>query len=187
MGTTVQSIAGRANPADGPHPHPGPGQPLFGQRGGNWPQQPPQHSVESPEATFTTPAQNGGVFNSHAQALGPPFDNHGPGHPPRMANQAPAGAPGPVAQPPRNTHTPTPGAGPGLNGSGAQQGGLERRGPVEFNHAISYVNKIKVSCRSISPSLFPLAHFNGLKLRPPFHMLRFQNIHTLFEAFVLKG
>ena len=31
---------------------------------------------------------------------------------------------------------------PGLSGS---QLGLEKRGPVEFNHAISYVNKIKVS------------------------------------------
>jgi paired amphipathic helix protein Sin3a len=32
--------------------------------------------------------------------------------------------------------------------AGVQQvmtnGGLEKRGPVEFNHAISYVNKIKV-------------------------------------------
>ncbi|KAL2754998.1 hypothetical protein ACRALDRAFT_2042819 [Sodiomyces alcalophilus JCM 7366] len=144
MGTTVQSIAGRGNPADGPHPHPGPGQPLFAQRGGNWPQQPPQHGVESPEATFSTPVQNSGVFNNHAQALGAPFDNHGPGHPPRMVNQPPVGAPGPAAQPPRTTHTPTPGAGPGMNGNNAQQGGaLERRGPVEFNHAISYVNKIK--------------------------------------------
>ncbi|KAF1949433.1 hypothetical protein CC80DRAFT_271756 [Byssothecium circinans] len=37
--------------------------------------------------------------------------------------------------------------GPGLNGivAGAQMGGAgaEKRGPVEFNHAISYVNKIK--------------------------------------------
>lgn len=40
---------------------------------------------------------------------------------------------------------------PGLNGAsaGMQQagpnGGIEKRGPVEFNHAISYVNKIKAS------------------------------------------
>lgn len=43
----------------------------------------------------------------------------------------------------------TPLAGQVLNGVGqiAQGGGLgaEKRGPVEFNHAISYVNKIKVS------------------------------------------
>jgi hypothetical protein len=44
------------------------------------------------------------------------------------------GHPGPA----RNAQTPTPG---GMNGGGAQ---LEKRGPVEFNHAISYVNKIKV-------------------------------------------
>ena len=30
-------------------------------------------------------------------------------------------------------------------GAGGQDGGMEKRGPVEFNHAISYVNKIKVS------------------------------------------
>ena len=37
---------------------------------------------------------------------------------------------------------------PALNGAGAPMmvnGGMEKRGPVEFNHAISYVNKIKVS------------------------------------------
>lgn len=42
----------------------------------------------------------------------------------------------------------TPMAGQALNGvvQGAQGGvGAEKRGPVEFNHAISYVNKIKVS------------------------------------------
>lgn len=42
----------------------------------------------------------------------------------------------------------TPSAGQALNGvaQGAQGGvGAEKRGPVEFNHAISYVNKIKVS------------------------------------------
>jgi paired amphipathic helix protein Sin3a len=37
--------------------------------------------------------------------------------------------------------------------AGVQQvmtnGGLEKRGPVEFNHAISYVNKIKVCARPI--------------------------------------
>jgi paired amphipathic helix protein Sin3a len=43
----------------------------------------------------------------------------------------------------------TPALGQVLNGvaPGAQLGGVggEKRGPVEFNHAISYVNKIKVS------------------------------------------
>ena len=42
-------------------------------------------------------------------------------------------------------------SGMGGAGAGMQQGlqaGLEKRGPVEFNHAISYVNKIKVSPRT---------------------------------------
>ena len=51
----------------------------------------------------------------------------------------------------------SPGQGPSLTqpmnslagvGSGVLQGSqadLNKRGPVEFNHAISYVNKIKVS------------------------------------------
>ena len=32
------------------------------------------------------------------------------------------------------------------------QSGLEKRGPVEFNHAISYVNKIKVNIRAVPAS-----------------------------------
>lgn len=31
-----------------------------------------------------------------------------------------------------------------MGGGPAQQAGMEKRAPVEFNHAISYVNKIKV-------------------------------------------
>jgi paired amphipathic helix protein Sin3a len=39
-----------------------------------------------------------------------------------------------------------PASGPGaVNGGAANPANMERRGPVEFNHAISYVNKIKVS------------------------------------------
>ena len=38
--------------------------------------------------------------------------------------------------------------GAGSGASPAAQSGLEKRGPVEFNHAISYVNKIKVWSRS---------------------------------------
>lgn len=42
----------------------------------------------------------------------------------------------------------------GLNG--AQQGSAngDKRGPVEFNHAISYVNKIKVSLESLITGRF---------------------------------
>ncbi|KAM0533108.1 hypothetical protein ACHAPP_006274 [Verticillium nonalfalfae] len=150
MGTTVQSITGRVTQPDGPHAQPGAAQPLFGPRNngtGSWPQpqqpQLPQHSIESPEATFSTPVQNGAAAFGQAQGLGAPFDAQGPGHQ-RGPNQMPGNAPPVAGQPPRNAQTPTPQAGaPGVNGSAAQQAGLERRGPVEFNHAISYVNKIK--------------------------------------------
>ncbi|KAH6619265.1 hypothetical protein B0J18DRAFT_411575 [Chaetomium sp. MPI-SDFR-AT-0129] len=105
--------------------------------------QPPlPHGGESPETTFSVPAQNGSFPGSaHGQAA--PFD----GTSPIQQRSAPAnsnGTPLNHAPGPRNTQTPTPGAGPAsANGSTAQQGGLEKRGPVEFNHAISYVNKIK--------------------------------------------
>ncbi|UKZ75308.1 hypothetical protein TrVFT333_002986 [Trichoderma virens FT-333] len=99
MGTTVQSIAGRGPQPDG-HGLAVGGQPLFPERGSQW-QQRPQHSIESPEAAFSTPVQNGA--NLFVQAA-------------------------------------TQGA---VNGGAANPANMERRGPVEFNHAISYVNKIK--------------------------------------------
>lgn len=60
-----------------------------------------------------------------------------------------------TGEPVRHDHqqgSPVPDAA-GLPGGGAsnnmsmQQSQMEKRGPVEFNHAISYVNKIKVRCR----------------------------------------
>lgn len=146
MGTTVQSIAGRGSQGDGSHPQGG-AHTIFGGRGGNWQQTQPQHSIESPDATFSTPAQNPGGPFSQGPGLGAPFDGQGPGQPGQRGANAQNNAPPSAAasQPPRNTHTPTPLGGPAVNGNAAQQAGLERRGPVEFNHAISYVNKIKVS------------------------------------------
>lgn len=131
MGTTMQQIAGsRSNAADGPTSA---ASSLFQDRGGQW--QRPQRSIESPEATFSTPLQNGS--NLLAVAQGTAFDNAQ-----RNAAQAPAGAP--TSQPnARNAHTPTPGAG-APNGNVAAQNPMNAKGPVEFNHAISYVNKIKV-------------------------------------------
>ncbi|KYK57597.1 histone deacetylase complex protein [Drechmeria coniospora] len=133
MGTTVQSIAGRGVQGDGP-----PGQPLFPDRGGQW-QQRPQHSIESPEANFSTPPQNGGSLFVQAAAQSGSFE----GAAQRTAAQvlgAAGAAGGPNA---RGAQTPVPAGGPGGVNGALNQANLERRGPVEFNHAISYVNKIK--------------------------------------------
>ncbi|KAL6852017.1 hypothetical protein J3F83DRAFT_757365 [Trichoderma novae-zelandiae] len=141
MGTTVQSIAGRAPQPDG-HGLAVGGQPLFPERGGQW-QQRPQHSIESPEAAFSTPVQNGANLFVQAATQGGAFDGPG-GHQQRNAPQIP-GSGGPPGGPnSRSAHTPMPASGPGaVNGGAANPANMERRGPVEFNHAISYVNKIK--------------------------------------------
>jgi hypothetical protein len=118
-----------------------------GQRPGNW-QQEPQHTIESPEA----------LFSPQNQSAGPAYGQNQAQHTNYEAQQAAAAAAhqqqqrgvsqltnavATLGHPPRNTQTPTPGGQAGMNGGGAQPG-LEKRGPVEFNHAISYVNKIKV-------------------------------------------
>ncbi|CAG8958414.1 hypothetical protein HYFRA_00011091 [Hymenoscyphus fraxineus] len=148
MGTTVQSITGngraalpdavmsQANPTGGYY--------SAQQRHGNWQQQ-PQHSIESPEA----------VFSPQNQSIAPAYNQNPTQHSSYEAQQAAAAAHqqqqrgvsqltnavATLGHPPRSTQTPTPGGQAGMNGGGQQ--GLEKRGPVEFNHAISYVNKIK--------------------------------------------
>ncbi|OAQ62617.1 paired amphipathic helix repeat domain-containing protein [Pochonia chlamydosporia 170] len=147
MGTTVQSIAGRGQ---GEHGGPGMSQPLFPERGSQWQQQQPpqsqqqqqqqrsQHSIESPEANFSTPVQNGASLFVQAAAQSGAFD--APGSSQRNAAQGQPGA----ANAPGSRQTPGPTSGPGGANVGAgNQANMERRGPVEFNHAISYVNKIK--------------------------------------------
>ncbi|KEY68337.1 hypothetical protein S7711_01116 [Stachybotrys chartarum IBT 7711] len=139
MGTTVQSIAGRG-PVES-HGPPGSGQGLFQDRGAHW-QQRPLHSIESPEATFSTPAQNGANLFVQAAAQALPFE--GPGVQQRSVAQMPVNTASANTPNARSAHTPTPTSGPAaVNGNAANQASLERRGPVEFNHAISYVNKIK--------------------------------------------
>lgn len=126
MGTTVQSIAGRGAPAIESHGPTSASQSGFGDRAGQWPQR-------SPESNFNTPAQNGGSLFVQAAAQSSAYDS--------SRAQGAGGAP-------RNSQTPVPGAGPaGANGSAANAANMERRGPVEFNHAISYVNKIKVDSK----------------------------------------
>lgn len=152
QGSTSFSIGGsRAPQLEPTQPTSGPGQAFLSARPGNWPPSTVQHSIESPEVAYSVPAQNGpaGFPGSNQNA---PFENASP----IQQRSVPAGQNGAVgthAGPaPRNAHTPTPTVAgqPNSNGSVAHQAIIEKRGPVEFNHAISYVNKIKVSA-------FPLA------------------------------
>lgn len=144
MGTTVQSITGtggRALPDSGlGTQNAGGGGYYSAQRqGGNW-QQVPQHSIESPEAVFSPQHQS--VGPAYTAATHNPFDAAAAAahqQQQRGVSQL-TNAVATLGHPPRNTQTPTPGQ-QAMNG-GAQPG-LEKRGPVEFNHAISYVNKIK--------------------------------------------
>lgn len=154
-GSTIHSIgASRSVPQDGLHAASGPGGAMH-MNPRSWPhqqqpqqqQQHVQHSVEGPDAPYGGPAQQfsqgpGGPFG-HGGAGSSMFD--GPrGHQGSLHGGPGGGPPGQAAQQtpvPRNTHTPAPNA--GSNGTAAQQGSGEKRGPVEFNHAISYVNKIK--------------------------------------------
>ena len=149
MGTTVQSITGSGRAL----PEASVGQAANGayygsQRPGNW-QQASQHGIESPESVFSPQNQSGA----------PPYNQNQAQHSSYEAQQAAAAAAhqqqqrgvsqltnavavaSTLGHPPRNAQTPTPQS--GMNGTGSQPG-LEKRGPVEFNHAISYVNKIKV-------------------------------------------
>ena len=155
MGTTVQSItgAGRALPDAVMGSGSGSGN-YYGaqQRHGNWQQQ-PQHSIESPETAFSPPNQTVGPAYGQAQSQHSAYESQQAAAAAHQQQQRGVSqltnAVATLGHPPRNTQTPTPGGQAGMNGAGGQQG-LEKRGPVEFNHAINYVNKIKVS--SIDPA-----------------------------------
>ncbi len=151
MGTTVQSItgAGRALPDSS---QVGVNNAYYGQRAGGWQQQ-PQHSIESPEGVFSPQSRSGvppygsgqgpnSTFESQqAAAVAHQQEQRGVS---QLQNAVATATGHPV---PRNALTPTPsGQASNMNGAAAQQPGMEKRGPVEFNHAISYVNKIKVCC-----------------------------------------
>lgn len=153
-GSTIHSIGGSRQQLEPGPAAPGPGQPPYlGPRPNNW-QPPVQHSIESPEASFSTPAQNpppgfpGSGQSASFEGTSPvqqravPVVQNGSG-----INHAPAQ---------RNALTPTPSSGPPpANGTAAAQqaASMEKRGPVEFNHAISYVNKIKVRIPFLSSGL----------------------------------
>lgn len=152
MGTTVQSIPGAGRALGDTVVNHGGGANGFynAQRPGNWQQQ-PQHSIESPEAVFSPPHQNAAVPYNHNQTPLGSYDAQAAAaaaaahqQQQRGVSQLTNAVSATLGQPQRNTQTPTPGgSSSNLNGSGAQPG-MEKRGPVEFNHAISYVNKIKV-------------------------------------------
>ncbi|KAL2015593.1 hypothetical protein VTK56DRAFT_5189 [Thermocarpiscus australiensis] len=140
-GSTIHSIGpGRASQHEAAQPAAASSQGILNPRPG-W-QQPLPHSVESPETAYSVPAQSGPPgFPGPSHSV--PYE----GTSPIQQRSVPAAQNGPSvshAPAPRTAHTPTPAPGPASSSSGtAQQANLEKRGPVEFNHAISYVNKIK--------------------------------------------
>lgn len=112
------------------------------QRPGNWQQ--PHNSIESPEAVFSPQNQNsvpayGGSQSQASYEAQQAAAAHQQQQ--RGVNQL-TNAVATLGVPRGNALTPVPGQ-TGMNGAGQQ--GMEKRGPVEFNHAISYVNKIKAS------------------------------------------
>ncbi|KAI1334135.1 hypothetical protein F5Y15DRAFT_314713 [Xylariaceae sp. FL0016] len=146
MGTTVQSITGRASQSEGGHGQFGPNVPFSNHRSNNWQQQPQPHaSIESPEAAFSAPASSGQLPFGGAQGQGGgAFE--GPaaaGQQQRAQSHVQNNSTTPNAPSTRNAITPTPVNPSGGPSSGGNQTNIEKRGPVEFNHAISYVNKIK--------------------------------------------
>jgi paired amphipathic helix protein Sin3a len=142
MGTTVQSIQGSGRALPGSVMGPSGGN-YYGQQrtGGGW-QQEPQHSIESPEAVFSPQNQNSVPYTGGAGQSSYEAQQAAAAHQQQQRGVSQlTNAVATLGHPPRSTQTPTPVGQAGLNG--AQQGNMEKRGPVEFNHAISYVNKIK--------------------------------------------
>ncbi len=161
MGTTVQSIQGSGRALPGAVMGPSGGN-YYGQQrtGGGW-QQEPQHSIESPEAVFSPQNQNSVPYTGGAGQLSYEAQQAAAAHQQQQRGVSQlTNAVATLGHPPRSTQTPTPVGQAGLNG--APQGNIEKRGPVEFNHAISYVNKIKV--RLIFPPLTHHANLNFCRI-----------------------
>ena len=158
MGTTVQQMPSASNRLGGPnglsHDSGRPGFYVEGQQGGDW--QDPEHQHEQ---QYHLPAQmeldrlqqerldQGGVSDSllaHQQEQR--SVSHLVSAASTTGNQ---GRTGPIQVSPNASQTiPFGHSSAALNGASAAQAGqlgMEKRGPVEFNHAIGYVNKIKVS------------------------------------------
>ena len=160
MGTTVQSITGGRALPDAVMVQGGVGGGYYGtqrpgERPGDWRGGPGR---VSPEDVFSPQNQNAAPAYGQAPAQHSTYEAQqaaaAAAHQQQQrgvsqltsAVTATLGHPGPA----RNAQTPTPG---GMNGGGVQ---LEKRGPVEFNHAISYVNKIKVGLSGSFPLLLKM-------------------------------
>ena len=110
------------------------GQPLFGVQQGQ-----PGVAPISPEMTTRPPPDAA----ASAAALAHQQEQRGVS---QLQSAVSAATGRSILSPSGDIATPLPGQAINGSGPGAQGGlGAEKRGPVEFNHAISYVNKIKVS------------------------------------------
>ncbi|RKF60759.1 Paired amphipathic helix protein pst1 [Golovinomyces cichoracearum] len=144
MGTTVQSITGtgRTLPASDITQTTGISSYFEAQRSANW--QHNQHSVESPEALFDSQAQATNAIYGQTLSQSSSYDAQAAAAAAHQQQQRGVSqltsAVGLLGQPSQNSQTPTLAAQSSLNNGVL---GTEKRGPVEFNHAISYVNKIK--------------------------------------------
>ena len=171
MGTTVSSLPAPRPPSPRGPPAPsvggGDGQYDAGNRGasGGWPQQ----QTEASAGVAMSPNNRviGSLFAPHVQNQQSPMETReqqlaantaalthqqeqrGVSQLQNAVSAATSGSlAGPGIQrlsPSGRAVTPQPHIMNGLGPDGQPGAGLEKRGPVEFNHAISYVNKIKVS------------------------------------------
>lgn len=125
----------------------GPG--MYGQQGGQNQHQEPHYEYQS---------QQEQQASANAASMAHQQEQRGVSQL-QSAVSAASGGPGrPSMMQPSTSASQGPGMGQPMNnlagvGSGVLQGSqpdLSKRGPVEFNHAISYVNKIKVSDTRIS-------------------------------------
>lgn len=165
MGTTNYSIPGRPNAGDssGPTSQPSAPPPFYASQR-SWQQQQQQQLTTPHGGDRVESGYNSGPQSSPGNMLPP-----GHGGPEPMAGvtsvvpQTPIATPAGPAPPARGAHTPPPSLANGMpNGVATQLANSEKRGPVEFNHAISYVNKIKVCFTLTQVSLSALRDSCGV-------------------------
>jgi paired amphipathic helix protein Sin3a len=131
-----QQSGGGADPRFSPDGRQSMAQPVFGGQGA-----PTSHPTHSPEAYRQQQAAEAAAIHRVEQQNVTQLQNAA-----SAASARELSGRGGLISSPGDANVPLP---PALNGvsPGAAimvNGGMEKRGPVEFNHAISYVNKIKV-------------------------------------------